>query len=294
MSPSLRNPATIPLARTSVSARSGTLRRRGFTLVELLMAGSIASMLTLALGGVVIAVQSARQHTINYEESTAQATAAWERVRYIASQAGVYQLSGQSTRLGLRVAYRDWGTYRLPVALVVWSGGRSGKLGSGNVLTRLPQVRELLIVTYAPDAPQRLVELAFPGNSTEFDFTASNFDSTVSTLISSTGAERITLCDRLRVDSLSGGGQMTSPGVGNINFRIEMSPDDASVQSTTPGTQAWLDLRWAQSIASNSSGMRQATLHGEMQIEPRGTAVAGNSIAIPFFGSASYRYVHRK
>jgi prepilin-type N-terminal cleavage/methylation domain-containing protein len=268
---------------------------RGVTLIELLIAITITSMLSVVLGGLVMAVQSAREHTEGLEEATAQAQAALERIKYMVSQAGVYEIDSSPTALGLAVVSREWSTYSLPQILVVWSGGREGGMADAGTQTRLPVVNELVIYTYDPDDPQRLVELVVEDDSSDIDFTAAGFADTVLALIESESAEKLLLCDRLRRSVLAGAVPFSDPGVGHVFFEIETLPSDDSIAAATPGTSDWNGLLWSQGVVSSDSGMRQATLRMEVQVEPHRYEVSGaedSPIAIPFFGSASYRYVY--
>jgi len=269
---------------------------RGVTLIELLMALTITTTLSIVLGGLMLAVQAAREHTEGMEEATAQAQASLERVRYMVAHAGVYQLDGAETVLGLAVVGRAWSSSLLPSILVVWSGGRGGGMAEAGVQSRLPEVDEIVMYSYDESAPSRFVEIIVPGDSTEIDFKAADFDDTILSLISSASAEQLLLCDRLRRSTLSGSPPFSDPGVGNVSFGLEQLPDEASIAAVTPGTQAWNDLVWSQAIVSSDSGMRQATVRMEIQVEPYSFEAPSTDsipIAAPFFGSASYRYVYR-
>lgn len=260
------------------------------------MAMTITSVLSIVLGGLMLAVQAAREHTEGLEEATAQAQACLERVRYMVSQAGVYQLDGSETMLGVRVVGREWSGSLLPDVLVVWSGGRDGGMADAGTQNRLPRVDELVIYTYDADEPGRFVEIIVPGDSSDIDFSASDFDDTILSLLGAPSAEQLLLCDRLRRSVLSGSVPFSNPGVGNVLFNLEMSPDDTALAAATPGTSEWNALGWSQGIVSSDSGMRQATLRIEIQIEPRSYEPADSGatpIAVPFFGSTSYRYVYR-
>ena len=260
------------------------------------MAMTITAMLSVVLGGLVLAVQTAREHTEGLEEATAQGQACLERVRYMVSQAGVYQLDGSETVLGLRVVGHEWSSSLLPDILVVWSGGRDGGLADSGTLTRLPHVDELVLYTYDAADPSRFVEIVIPGDSSDIDFAAADFDDSVLALLGAPSAEALVLCNRLRRSVLTGSPPFSNPGVGNVAFRLELTPDDASLAGATPGTSGWNGLTWSQGVVSSDSGMRQANVRIEIQIEPRGHEQADPSatpIAVPFFGSASYRYVYR-
>ncbi len=303
--------------------------RRGMTLAELLISMTILSMLSVVLAGMSNAVNSAWSYTKGVEDSDLQARAAIERIEYMISQTGVYDLAGQPTRVGMTVVSRPVGKNQVPDVLVLWTGGRSGGMSASGVLNRLPTVGELLIYTWDANSPSQLIEVAFPGQTASFDFAASNLATTVANLLTSTAAEKIPLCDRLRLSSLStsssaasapvvppasgmvsmygaslpsGSSSSTSStataasttqSIGNARFTLTLTPSDTELASASPQTTAWTQLSWPQGSYGNRSGMRQATLQIELQVEPHGIVLASDTVsAIPFFGSASLRYVY--
>lgn len=321
----IRTPATCDSPRTLLS--SGTRNtwrtrverpaRRGLTLVELLISMAILSLMAVVLAGMSNAVHSAWSYTKGVEESDLQARAAIERIEYMVSQIGCYKLAGQPTRLGLAVVNRPFGNEEVPDVLVLWTGGRLGGMAAQGVQARLPTVGELVIYSWKDNAPHQLIEVAFPGQTAGFDFGASDLRSQVATLLASASAESIPLCNRLRVCSprstswaggastpLGPGGSFgpssapaasgsSSSSIGSARFTLTLTPSDTELATAAPQTTAWTKLSWPQGAYSSRSGMRQATLQIELQIEPDGIARASDSvIAIPFFGSASARYVY--
>ena len=295
-------------------------RSRGMTLAELLISMTILSMMSVVLAGMSNAVNSAWSYTKGVEDSDLQARAAIERIEYMISQAGVYDLAGQPTRAGMTVVSRPVGTNQVPDVLVLWTGGRSGGMSANGVLNRLPTVGELLIYTWDAKSPSQLIEVAFPGQTASFDFAASDLATTVANLLTSTAAEKIPLCDRLRQSALSTSSSSVSApvvpptsgpsvpssstsstataagstqSIGNARFALTLTPSDSELASAAPLTTAWTQLSWPQGNYGNRSGMRQATLQIELQVEPDGIVRASDTVsAIPFFGSASLRYVY--
>ncbi len=300
------------------------LPKRGMTLAELLISMTILSMMSVVLAGMSHAVNSAWSYTKGVEETDLQACAALERIEFMFSQTGAYKVAGQPTRLGVAVVSRPVGKYQLPDVLVLWTGGRSGGMAANGVQSRLPVVGELLIYSWNASTPNQLTEAAFPGQTAAFDFTASDLTTQVTNLLASTTAEVIPLCEQLRVSSLSGTGsvavssplptgpsspygpslpmsQPSSPSsssstalsVGNIRFTLTLTPSDSDLAAAVPQTTAWMQLNWPQGKFGNRSGMRQANLQMELQVEPDGIVRASDTVsAIPFFGSASLRYVY--
>ena len=276
--------------------------RAGMTLAELLISMAILSMMSVVLAGMSNAVNSAWSYTKGIEETDLQAQAALERIEYMVSQTGTYKLTGQSTRAGMTVVTRPVGKNQLPDVLVLWTGGRSGGMATNGVQSRLPVVGELLIYTWDASTPASLIEVAFPGQTASFDFAASDLSTQVTNLLNAKTAEIIPLCTQLRVSSLSTTSTTTNrsttssstmQSVGNLRFTLSQNPTDTELASAAPQTKAWTQLNWPQGMFGNRSGMRQATLQIELQVEPDGIARASDTVtAIPFFGSASLRYVY--
>ena len=266
------------------------------TLVELLIAMTITSMTSVVLGGLIMAVQTARQHTEGLEEATLQAQASFDRIRFMVSHAGVYQLDGEPTCLGLAVVNHRWSSFDLPDVLVVWSGGRNGGMAEAGLQRRLPGVNELVLYTPDSNDPSRLVEIVVPGNAAAVDFRDPGFANVILSLLRSANAEPVLLCDRIRVSHFSESHDSLASDVGNVRFEVEQTPSDSDLASIAPGTFEWIDLPWAQGIVSSESGLRQASVRMEFQIEPRSHESAGTDfkpIAIPFFASVSYRYAYQ-
>lgn len=318
-----KSPASARAADCLLSS-ADCLLRRGMTLAELLISMAILSMMSVVLAGMSNAVNSAWLYTKGIEEADLQARAAMERISFMVSQAGTYKVTGQPTRSGMAVVTRAVGQQQLPDVLVLWTGGRSGGMLANGVQTRLPLVGELLLYTWDASTPSHLIEAAFPGQTGAFDFAASDLATQVTNLLDSQTAEIIPLCERLRVSSLRDSGTAagsppppsgpsspygptmpSSPpsmlnnssemasGVGNVRFTLTMTPSDADLASASPQTTAWTQLNWPQGTFGNRSGMRQANLQIELQVEPDGIVRASDTVtAIPFFGSASVRYVY--
>jgi hypothetical protein len=260
------------------------------------MASTITAMMSIVLGGLVMAVQTAWQHSNGLEEAGTQGRTTIERIEYMISHAGLYRANGQPTTLGLAVVTHRWSLFDLPDALVVWSGGRMGGMAAAGVQQRLPRADELVIYTPDPKDPQRFVEITVPGNTSSIDFRSSSFNPTILSLIESRQAESTLLCDRIRLSRLQQWAQYDESVVANVRFELSLTPSDGDLASTAPGTSTWNGLMWSQGIVAGDSGMRQATVRMEMQIEPSDETPPGTeytAVAIPFFGSASYRYVYQ-
>lgn len=272
---------------------------RAFTLVELLIAMTITALLSVVLGGLVAAVHAAWSHTRGLEETEAQARVAFQRIQYMISHAGTYEIEGQPTRLGVAVVPHVWAFVELPDVLVVWSGGREGGMAAAGVQERLPRTDELVIYAADPDDASHLVEITVPDATAEIDFDATDFAETVRRLVDSSESERVLISDRIRKTPLPGFSQYEAEEVGNIRFELTQTPSDDELADVSPETEEWSALTWCQGIVAGDSGMRQVRLRMELQLDTNKSETTSNTTsnttsttAIPFFGSASYRYAY--
>lgn len=302
-------------------------QRRGMTLVELLISMMVLGLMSVVLAGMSNAVNSAWEYTKGVGGTEQQASAVIDRIKYMVGQTGTYRVAGQPTRLGMAVVEREVSSTTVPDVLVLWTGGRDGGMAALGQQTRLPIASELLAYTWNEKSPSQLVEVAFPGDSTTVDFASSDFAASVATLLASPTVERIPLCERLRIGAIgqtsssllvptsSGGlvpaldyGQMldstastitpqesaSAITIGNVRFAIAWAPTSTELASVAPQSAGWMQLSWPQGAVGSQTGMRQATLSLEVQIEPDGVAATNGEVsAIPFFGSASVRYVYQ-
>lgn len=296
--------------RTNIRRPSASASRAcGFALAELLVALTITSMLSVVLGGLIMAVQTARQHTEGVEEATMQAEAALSRMKLMVSEAGVYDVDGEPTTLGVKVVAHDWYGLDFRDVLVVWSGGQDGGQAAAGLQRRLPRIQELVVYAPDPDNVRRFVEFSFPESDADFsatiDFRAADFNDEILALIESADVRKTVLCDRLRRAELPGSDSTGPVTLGGVRFELRQTPADeelaavAAIGDEDEQQQVWNALQWAQGIAAgeqDQQGLRQATLRFELQISQRGVPTGDFDLPeqfIPFFGSASYRYVYR-
>lgn len=268
--------------------RAGRRRtRRAMTLVELTVSVAVMSLVAVVLGGLISAVHTGREHVGGVQEATAQGRFAVNRVRDAVARTGVYQIGAGSTVPGIGVVWTPGSPVDRPETLVVWTGGRDASL-AGQTLTRLPKASELLIYAPDPAAPQRLLEFALPTATGDVDFTSAGFAVLINQLIGSSAAEKVTICDRVRVGSTGSGSAPT------VRFEIEAVPSDSQLAATAVNTPAWSALPWVNGSCSSTSGLRQITVRVELQPVTLRRAGTNDGPSLPVFGSAVRRYVHRK
>ena len=288
------SPFTIHHPPSTVHHPPSTTPRRGFTLVELVMSLTLTSILSVVLGGMILAAHEGWEHSNGLSEASQQARISQDRITYMVSQAGQYKLPGQPTTLGIAVVEQTYLLVKSPEILVVWSGGRMGGMAANGVQSRLPTVNELVIYTPDPSDLTHLIEVIHPTDTNSVDFRAANFSTSIQAILKSPACQKTLLCDRVHTSDLSLFG-ISQTAVSNIRFEKLDSPTDAELSGIVAGTPAWFNLVWAQGIVSSSTGMRQTTIRMEFQVEsrplPRNSSAAVS--AIPFFGSASNRYVYQ-
>lgn len=269
--------------------------RAGFTLVELIFSMTILAFTTAILGGLMLAIGSAWDHSSNLEDSRRQAQVTLNRIKWMVHQSGTYRLSGQSTVVGLAVIPTAAGFYQAPSTLVVWSGGSSGGMSAQGLQSRLPVASELVI--YMPDAstPSRFVEVTFPSDTTSVDLASASLSTTIQTLLQSNTRQTILLCDRLQVTSMQAASTIK---IGNSRFELSSSPSDFEIGAVTAGSQAWNALSWGQGLVSSDRGLRTTNVRIELLLDPNpkspATDSSGYSTAIPFLGSVNRQYVYQK
>lgn len=289
--------ADVPLQHVSNHDRAACRRRsclharRGLTLIELTMSMAITALMSVVLLGLISAVHTAREHTEGLESATLQSQAGLERIKFMVSQVGTYKLDGQPTRAGLAVIKRSWLGYEMPDTLVVWSGGRDGGQSLLGKLDRLPNGNELVVYAADLKRSERLVEYAFPDWTTPVDFDAPDFDATILDRLAFKSTEKARLCDRMRISSLDRRSTAAWP---NVRFSHVLTPSSIELTETDPASAEWKTLPWSQGIVTSTGGLRHEAIRIELQMEPRAYSSNDSTkpIAIPFFASASTRYVY--
>ena len=263
--------------------------RSGMTLIELMVAASVMSLVAVVLAGIVTALDTARSHVEGLHEATALGRFAVGRIHDAVNRTGTYRIGTNETVPGIAVVAND----DRPEILVLWTGGRETSLAETSPLARLPRANELVIVTSDPADPRQLIELVVPTATDNVDFTASTFATRVRQLIGSTSAEKVTLCDRTRV--LRWPATESGAVVAAVRFEWEASPSSSQIAATTPGTAEWRALPWAGGVSTSNSGLRQIALRIELQVVNYGAPAADVATpSLPVFGSAVRRYLHRK
>lgn len=266
--------------------------RSGFTLVELVISMTILSFTTMVIGGLMLAITTAWDHSTSLEDSRRQAQASLARIKWMIQQSGTYKVAGQATTLGIAIIPTTCGSYLAPTQLVVWSGGSNGGMNAQGLKTRLPLASEIVVYTPDPTTPSRLVEVTFPGNATSIDFRSAGLNAAIASLMQTNSRQSILLCDRLHVTN----GSASVPNVGNIRFEMTTNPSDNQIAAVSVGSQAWNDLPWGQGLVGADRALRTTNIRMELLLDPDPAKPLnddGTSTSLPFPASINRQYVYQ-
>jgi prepilin-type N-terminal cleavage/methylation domain-containing protein len=252
--------------------------RRGVTLVELLVATALLSLIAVGLASF------ARTVEIGSDYGYGRATAA-QHARVVLERIGRAVNQAQATEIdpGFAILSETYGTSRLADTLVVWTSDANRD--------QLPQVHELTIFTPNGQAPGELIELSFPGDSRTVSLVNnSGLKTLVDSLRSDANRRQVVLTNLLRtVDLPEDSGRPHAAVV----FSGFSRPSAAELASFRGGTTAWENLSWPQGVYGGKAGLRQGYVRFELQLMPGdGPAAAVRQIdeTLPFFGSAAVYY----
>jgi len=257
------------------------------TLLELLIAISIMTMIVAGLGVMAHGIQQAYEYTEGYGTATQHARVALDRITKTVSEA----LANEQFP-GFIVVAETEGAWRFPETLVVWHPTGSAADPAG-----LPRFNELVI--YCPDAnsPNKLDEITVPSDTRTVPPVSNQtqWATEVQAIKKNSSAQIVALTTLLRTCTSSVG---ISPKLrGAVRFESRLHPADDQWAQYKAGTLAWNSLYWVQGMYGSQTGLRQAWLRMELQLIPGAQWVASDprgQRAVPFFGSAAVYYqVHR-
>jgi Tfp pilus assembly protein PilW len=253
------------------------LCRRGLTLTELLIAGTIMTMLAAGMGSLVLTVQGANAYCRGQSVAAQHARVALDRIHRAVRTA---EASEQFP--GCIVVSETVGAWDFPDALVVWSPTAAAAAPSG-----LPQVNELVIFTPDPLAPSRLLELRAPSNTATVPAVSNTaaWATLVDSLRSSTDSAKTEISDRLRTSPVTTG---STDLRGAVRFQVLLAPSAEYWAEYRASTRAWKDLNWPLDYVSTQTGLRRVVCQTELQILADGEDAAQTSV--PYFGSAALNY----
>lgn len=266
-------------------ARTRSRERRGLTLIELLIAAAVTSMIAMALGTMARGVQLTSTYSEGLATATQHARVALERI-----QRNVSGATANQNFPGAVVFNDTIGGQSLPDTLVVWhpSGAAANPAG-------LPLFSELVVYCPNPSIPNQLLEITWPTNTATVPALTDTTDwaTNLAAMKSSSGGSTQTLItDLMRASSPSTAGNSTTALAGCVRFVVVQTPSASQWASYQAGTLAWSSLSWAQGIYGATTGLAQTWMRVELQMLPGYTASsdpAGQQV-IPFLGSATLNF----
>lgn len=267
--------------------------RCGLTLVELLLAISIMSMMAAAIGALSVAVQMSSEHALYQNETTQHGRVALERMLRAVRNARANQVFP-----GVLAIPSMASTGRHSDVLAVWHPADEPVSPEG-----LPRFNELVVFMPDPDAPNRLLELTFPDDHREVPpvAVAHQWHNELVSLAVSPQTRRVQLTDRLKTGVSSSVTGAPEPR-GVVWFSVMLRPSEEEWGEFKAGDLGWNELTWAQSLYGTDNGLRQVWCSIELQLDTPIAAGATQSShaeqtayeTTPFFGSATRYYMLRK
>lgn len=267
------------------SRLSRCLRRRGLTLVELLLASAIMAIMAGTLALLATAVRNTASFAQGREETTQHARVIHERLARLIQEAYTAEYHP-----GVAVLESYVQTWRFPDMLLIWRPNGAPQNPDGP-----PLIREIVIITPDPDQPNRLLEVTAPLDTRTIPLDATlNTGAWVAELLSlvrSPSAKKTVLTDLLRVAEVA----VSGPSSGNtsgqrrgvIRFVRELRPTESEWAQFRGGTKAWNALSWPLTQYGSETGLRHVWLRWELQLSPRNY---DTSAPVPHFGSALLAY----
>lgn len=257
----------------------------GLTLVELLMASAVMSIIVAVTGTLALAVRQGWEASQGHAEVCQQSRVVLDRIRRQVQ--GAY---ASATHPGFGVVSTTVGSYSFPDTLVIWAP--TGGVPSS--ATGPPLVRECIFVCPDPANPSQLVEITASNDSRSLPLDSQLNTSTYRTLVdgvkTASTSRKVVLTTLLRTAVPVGS---TNGSRGAVRFVQVLAPTASEWSSYQAGTLSWANLNFPQGVKGQTVGLRQSRLKIELQmVSPLLTsATAGaaeNIIAVP--GSAALYY----
>jgi hypothetical protein len=270
--------------------------RHAMTLLELIVAMTVMTMVVGALGGLARTVQQSFEYSEGYGTATQHARVVLDR---IAKTIGEATASNQFP--GCILVAETVNSVRYPNTLVVWHPKKTTSNPDGTAANPngLPRYSELVIYCPNPRAPNQLLEIKDLADSlgevpavTETSRWQDDLTAIKNTAAASSPPPMLTSL-LYACPAVSGAG--TALGYrGAIRFETRLRPETVNCSASEDD---WKKLPWVQGIYGSETGLRQVWVRMELQFVPGMVSSASDSgavQAVPFFGSATLYYVVRR
>ncbi|HUE73123.1 MAG TPA: hypothetical protein VMP01_19720 [Pirellulaceae bacterium] len=260
--------------------------RRGLTLAELLIAGTVLVLIGGAMSTLAYAVYG------SYEVCRDQSTAAQHaRVSLDRIERAVSEAIASESFPGCLIVNFTADNYTFPDSLAVWRPS-----GTAADPTGLPRVNELIVFSCSPSEANKLLEMTWPGNTNAVPAAsdALSWRLLIDSFHSSSETLKNQLTDRLQygqVDTTLLIDGLTSTSRGMIRFQRIMAPSEGQWSQYRGGQRSWQDIDWPLDLYGSQTGMRTVSLQIELQVR---SGTESRPEPLPFFGSANVTYALRK
>jgi prepilin-type N-terminal cleavage/methylation domain-containing protein len=260
-------------------------KRRGFTLIELMISMAITAILVGTLSVLASGVRQTSEFSSGQTDALQHGQVTLDRIQTLVT--GAY---ATETYPGAIVVDQTVGSYRYPDTLVVWSPSSGTPVNTNGP----PLVKELVIICPHPTSAGQLCQIVAANDTRTVQLNDASLNTTtgralISGLKTATTSTVTVLTPLLRTASAA-----TSQTRGAVRFECELHPTAAEISAFRAGTATWSSLSWCQSLVSNTYGLRQVWVRSEVQLwsdapSSDGT-VSATTTPIPFFGSATLYY----
>lgn len=276
------------MCRARRSCSSTDAARRGLTLLELMLALTVSTILIGSLATLASVTRQTSEFSEGQTAAVQHARVAFERLNRFLSEAYATE-----TYPGVVVVDETVGSYRYCDTVVIWRPANGTPANASGP----PLVRELVIICPDPADPRRLVEITAPADTRTIQLNEASLNTTsgrslIAGIKSASSSVKTPLTSLLRTASTSSGGNSNLRAA--IRFECELHPTAAELTAYRNGTLAWSDIAWPQGTFSSSCGLRQVWLRGELQLMNESYNTDGSASAaavpIPFLGSGALYY----
>ena len=278
---------TYELANDMGTTRNET--RGGITLIELLSAMMIMTMVVGTLGAMAQAVYVSSEYGQGHAATAQHARVSLDRIGRAVRGAYTSELYP-----GVGVIEQQVGTWRFTDTLLVWRPRVTPSTPTAEPYNTdgPPRMNEIVVFCPDPDEPNKLIEL-----------TAADWDkrvvsmATIATIIDalkvSSSSKKVVLTDLLHTAARDD----ISERRGVVRFEVKVTPTEQQWADYEAGSLAWDDLPWVQGVYSNKTGLRQTWVRIEIQLTPAAEAAVSKKeqfSPLPYFGSAVLYYEMNK
>jgi len=281
-------PALNPASSSIVVDRR---RRLGLTLIELMVAMAVTSILVVTIGVLASTVEQTSRFNTGQNDAIQHGRVVLDRIQRLVNEAYATE-----TYPGVVVVDETVGSRRYPDTLVIWrpNGAPSNAAGP-------PLVRELVIICPNPADPGELIEVTAAADTrtvqlNEASLNTSSGRSFITGIKTASSSKKVQLTPLLRSAATASGSSASLRGC--VRFECELHPTAAELQNYRSGNATWASLGWPQDTFSSEFGLRQVWLRSELQLlsEPRQSngAATATAATLPFFGSGTLYYTLQK